>query len=210
MARTQAQVTEKVRRVWDKQAPRFDKSMAFWERRLFRGDREWACAQAEGDVLEFAVGTGRNFRHYPAGVRLTGFDLSPEMVARARATASELGLDAHLTVADATELGYADASFDTILCTYSLCSIPDAPAAVRQMHRLLRPGGRAILAEHVRSPNPVVRALEALGNLVISPFMCDDFLGEPDRYLREAGFEVGYSQRRKAGFVHRLVATKPA
>lgn len=201
-------VTEKVRRVWDKQAPRYDRSMSFWERRLFKGDREWACAQAEGDVLEFAVGTGRNFAHYPPGVRLTGFDLSPAMLDLARRRAGELGLAADLQVADATRLPYGDASFDTVLCTFSLCSIPRADAAVREMHRVLRPDGRVLMAEHVRSPNPLVRGLERLGNLVISPFMCDEFLGEPDRDLAEAGFEVTSAGRHSAGFVHRLTATK--
>lgn len=201
-------VTEKVRRIWDKQAPRYDRAMAFWERRLFQGDREWACAQVQGDVLEFAVGTGRNFTHYPQGVRLTGFDLSPAMLERAQARARELGMEADLRVADATSVPFGDESFDTVLCTFSLCSIPRADAAVREMHRVLRPGGRVLMAEHVRSPNPLVRGLERLGNLVIAPFMCDDFLNEPDRDLAEEGFEVTSAGRHSAGFVHRLTATK--
>lgn len=79
--------TERVRAIWDRQADRFDRDMAFWERVLFPGDRTWACGQAEGDVLEVAVGTGRNLDHYSPGVNLTGIDLSGEMLARARTRA---------------------------------------------------------------------------------------------------------------------------
>jgi hypothetical protein len=50
--------------------------MGFFERVLFQGGREWVCSQAEGEVLELAVGTGRNFPYYPAGIRLTGIEIS--------------------------------------------------------------------------------------------------------------------------------------
>ena len=201
--------TEKSRRVWDKHSRTYDKSMAFWERRLFQGDREWVCGQARGDVLEVAVGSGRNFSHYPGGVRLSGFDLSPAMVELAKARAEELALPADLQVADATRLPYGDASFDTVICTYSLCAIPDPAAAVREMHRVLRPGGRAVLSEHVRSGNPLVLAAQGLVSAVTVPLMNEHFLRSPDRTLREAGFEITHSERRKAGFVHRMLARKP-
>lgn len=58
-------LTECVRGIYDRMAPRFDSKIGFWEKVLFRGGREWACAQAKGDVLEIAVGTGRNLGLYP-------------------------------------------------------------------------------------------------------------------------------------------------
>lgn len=200
--------TEKSRRVWDKHSRTYDKSMAFWERRLFRGDREWVCAQAEGDVLEVAVGSGRNFSFYPEGVALSGFDLSPAMVELARARAEELGLRADLQVADATHLPYPDDSFDTVVCTYSLCAIPDPAAATREMFRVLRPRGGALLSEHVRSANPLVLAVQGLLSIVSVPLMNEHFLRQPDKHLRAAGFDITHSERHKAGFVHRLTATK--
>lgn len=201
---------EKSRRVWDKHSRTYDKSMAFWERKIFRGDREWVCGQAKGDVLEVAVGSGRNFSYYPEGIRLSGFDLSPAMVELARARAEELGLEVDLQVADAARLPYADASFDTVICTYSLCAIPDPVAAVREMHRVLRPGGQAVLSEHVRSGNPLVLAAQSLVSAVTVPLMNEHFLRTPDRTLRAAGFDLSHSERRNAGFVHRMLATKPA
>lgn len=202
--------TEKSRRVWDKHSRTYDKSMAFWERRVFQGDREWVCGQAKGDVLEVAVGSGRNFSFYPGGVALSGFDLSPAMVELARARAEELGLDVDLQVADATRLPYADASFDTVVCTYSLCAIPDPAAAAREMFRVLRPGGQAVLSEHVRSGNPLVLAAQGIVSAVTVPLMNEHFLRHPDKHLDAAGFALTHSDRRKAGFVHRMIATKPA
>src|SRR5437868_3820916 len=71
--------TERVRRIWEKLAPKYDKLIKFPERWLFAGGRDWVCSQATGNVLEIAVGTGRNFEHYPANVRLTAIDLSESM-----------------------------------------------------------------------------------------------------------------------------------
>ena len=79
--------TERIRRIMDKLAPGYDRQMAFVEKVLFGGGRAWVCSQAHGEVLEIALGTGRNLPYYPAGVRLTGIELSPAMldVAKARA-----------------------------------------------------------------------------------------------------------------------------
>src|SRR2546423_3342355 len=73
-----------LRRFYDKSAGRYDRQISFFERVLFAGGREWVCSQAEGDVLELAVGTGRNLRHYAPTVRVTGIEYSPGMLELAR------------------------------------------------------------------------------------------------------------------------------
>lgn len=201
--------TERVRRVWDRQADRFDREMAFWERVLFAGDREWACSQARGDVLEIAVGTGRNLAHYPPGVRVTGVDLSPEMLSRARDRAHELRIDVGIQEGDAQALPFDDASFDTVLCTYSLCSIPDDRAATREMARVLRPGGELVLVEHVASPQPLVRAIQWVIHQVTYRLAMEHMLRRPRRAVADAGLEPVHLERRKAGIVDRIVARKP-
>ncbi len=122
--------TDRVRRIFDKQAPKYDRSMARFERLLFSGNREWACSQAEGEVLEVAAGTARNLPFYPAGVRLTGVELSPEMAELGSKRAEEQGRQIDLRVGDAESLDFPDESFDTVVCTYGLCTIPDHAAAV--------------------------------------------------------------------------------
>src|SRR5919197_4103889 len=113
------------RRYWDKHATQYDRQMRFFERVLFGDSRLWVCSQARGDVLEVAIGTGRNLQFYPQGVRLTGIDLSPAMLNIARGRARELGREVELREGDAQTLPFPDGSFDTVVCTLSLCSIPD-------------------------------------------------------------------------------------
>ena len=148
---------DRVRRIWDRYAPRYDKEMRFWERVMFAGGREWVCTQATGETLEVAVGTGLNLPYYPTQVTLTGVDLSPAMLAVARERAAGLGRAVSLWEANAEQLPFDDGSFDTVVCTLALCSIPDDRAAIAQMYRVLRPGGRLLLLDHVAAPNPLLR-----------------------------------------------------
>src|SRR3712207_4704116 len=159
---TSSEATERQRRVWDKRARTFDRSMGLMERLLFGDGRAWVCSQASGEVLEVAVGTGRNFDFYPDDVRLTGIELSSEMLAIARCRAAEVGLQAELRQGDAQALPFPHASFDTVVCTFSLCSIPDDRRAVVEMKRVLRPGGRLLLIDHVPSTTRLWRGIQWL------------------------------------------------
>jgi len=87
--------TERVRRPQDREAPRYDRQIAVFERLLFT-DGQWVCRQAQGRVLELAVGTARNLPYYPAKVSLTGIELSDEMLAIGRRRARELAREADL------------------------------------------------------------------------------------------------------------------
>jgi ubiquinone/menaquinone biosynthesis C-methylase UbiE len=202
--------TNRIREIFDKQAPKYDRSMARFERLVFSGNREWACSQAQGDVLEIAAGTARNLPFYPEGVRVTGIELSPEMAELGRKRAAELGREIDMRVGDAEHLDLPDESFDTVVCTYGLCTIPDDRAAVREAKRVLRPGGRLLLAEHVRSPNPIVRAIQRLIDPLAHRFGGDNLLREPLELLAEEAFEVEEVKRSKAGFVELVAARNPA
>lgn len=208
-ARTEKE-TERVRGLWDRTAPKFDRRVSFWERNLFKDGREWVCSRARGDVLEIAVGTGRNLRYYPRGVRLTGIELSPKMLEIAHQRAHELGRDADLRGGDAQRLEFADESFDTVVCTLSLCSIPDEARAVAEVHRVLRPDGHLVLLEHVRSHSKVVRAFQWLIERVTVPLEGDHQLREPLRHVRAKGFAIEELERYGWGIVERAIARKPA
>ena len=201
--------TDRIRRIFDKQAPKYDRTMARVERLLFSGTREWACSRAQGEVLEIAVGTARNLDHYPDGTKLTGIELSPVMAELGRRRADEVGQEIDIRVGDAESLEFGDESFDTVVCTFSLCTIPDARAAVGEAMRVLRPGGRFVLAEHVRSPNPVVRAIQRILDPLAHRFGGDNLLREPLGPLGEAGFEVEELERSKAGYLELVSARKP-
>jgi ubiquinone/menaquinone biosynthesis C-methylase UbiE len=206
---TQETETQRVRRLYDRDAHKYDREMNFFDRLLFRGGREWVCTRASGEVLEIAIGTGRNLPHYPPDVRLTGIELSPAMLEIARGRAREVGRDIDLRIGDAQALEFPDASFDTAVSTLSLCTIPDAGAAVAEVRRVLRPGGRFLLLEHVRSPRSAVRFAQRLLDPLAVRFYADHLLREPLDYLQAHGFDVDQVERAKGGIVERVAARKP-
>lgn len=207
MSGNRADETERLRQQWDRQAPHYDREMRLMERLLFGDGRAWVCAQAAGDVLEVAVGTGRNFPFYPGDVRLTGIDLSPVMLTIARRRAEDLGLDVNLREADAQALPFPDVSFDTVVCTLSLCTIPDDRRAVAEMWRVLRPGGRLLLLDHIRSSVGLVRGVQRGLEALTRGF--DNLLRRPAEHVLARGFQVEQQERFKLGMVERLSARKP-
>ena len=201
---------ERIRHLYAQEAPIYDRAMRVAERLLLGGAREWVCGRARGEVLEIAVGTGRNPPYYAADIRLTGIDLSPGMLALARRRAGEMGRDADLRLGDAERLEFADESFDTVVCTYSLCTIPNDAQAVSEMRRVLRLGGKLLLAEHLRSPVGTVRAVQRLLEPLADRFAADHLLREPLELVRAEGLVVEELERRKLGIVEFLAAIKPA
>ncbi|MGH2724076.1 MAG: class I SAM-dependent methyltransferase [Actinomycetota bacterium] len=200
---------ERVRRYWGRAAGSYDRAMRFFDRTLFAGGREWVCSQARGNVLEIGVGTGRNLPFYPDEVRLTGIDLSPATLEIARARARELRRDVDLREGDAQALDFEDRRFDTVVSTLALCSVPRYRAAIAEVLRVLRPGGRFLLLEHVRSTNPMVRAGQRLLNPLAVRFQADHLLRDPLDHLRVAGFDILRTERLRAGIVERVAARKP-
>lgn len=200
--------TERVSAIYDRQAPLYDRMTAIFERLLFRGGREWVCAQARGTVLEIAIGTGRNLAFYPQDVELIGIDISPEMLERARRRADALGRPVELRVGDAQALPFPDASFDTVVVTLGLCTIPDERRAVAEAHRVLRPGGRFLLLEHVRSPLVPVRAVQRLLDPLAVRFQGCHLTREPLDRLTAEVFAIERVERSKSGIVERVRARK--
>src|SRR5215469_15406357 len=200
--------TERVREIFEASAAEYDRGMAFNERLLFGDGRAWACSQARGQVLEIAIGTGRNLPFYPAGVEITGIEISPAMLLIARNLAHSLGRQVDLVVGDAQALPFPDQRFDTVVCTISLCSIPDERQAIAEAWRVLRPGGRFVALEHVRSPNTIIRGLERLLDSWSVRTQADHLLREPAETVQAAGFRIDYLKRQKLGIVKRLIASK--
>lgn len=113
--------------------------------------RQRLLQQASGKVLEIAAGTGKNLGYYPRICRITAVDLSPAMLQLARKRAMRLNLDVDFLVMDAEALAFPDQSFDTVVDSLSLCTIPDPVVALREMARVCRWDGRILLVEHGRS-----------------------------------------------------------
>ena len=201
--------TERQRRIWNKSASSYDGQMDFVERLLGRGDREWLGERATGRVLEVAIGTGRSLPFYVTATSLTGVDLSPEMLAVARRRADERGLPLDLLEGDAEALPVEDAAYDTVLCSLSLCTIPDPAAAIAEMKRALVPGGRLLLLDHVASSWPPVYAVQWLVERISIRVAGEHYTRRSLPLVEAAGFEIVESARQKAGSMERIHARKP-
>ena len=195
-------------RYWDKKSRGYDREMGKWDRVLFGDSRPWACSQASGDTLEVAVGTGLNIPFYPLDVRLTGIDLSDGMLEIARGRAEQLDRAVDLRQGNAHSLPFETGSFDTVVCTFGLCAIPDLDAAVDEMVRVLRPGGTLILLDHIRSSSRIARGVQRLLELVTVPLGGEHFLRRPLEDVTARGLQIERVQRFKLGLVERLAARK--
>lgn len=137
----------------------YDRFNASAERAGLREQRHDLLAQATGATIEIGAGTGLNLAHYPPAVtRLVLVEPDPYMRERLRRRAARLGRDAEILDAAAGRLPCPDASFDTAVVTFALCSVPDEQAALSEITRVLAPGGRLLFLEHVRSADPRVAA----------------------------------------------------
>ncbi len=198
------------RRYWDRHSASYDKQMGFFDRHLFGGSRAWVCSQATGETLEVGIGTGLNLPFYGQQARLTGIDFSPDMLALARQRATRLGREADLREADALALPFPDASFDTVVCTFTLCAVPDDRKAVAEMARVLRPGGLLLLADHVAASAWPLRAVQRALDLVTVPLQGEHFTRRPLLHVQAQGLQIEQHERFKLGITEQLAARKPA
>lgn len=142
-----------ISRLYDKLfASLYDKFFAAAERDGMAARRKELLSNARGRVLEIGAGTGLNVDSYPETLdRLVLTEPSEPMAKRMLDKVAESPLDPEVVIATAEELPFDDASFDTIVSTLVLCTVPDPAAALAEIQRLLAPGGQLLLLEHVRS-----------------------------------------------------------
>ena len=121
------------------------------------GYRQQTIGAARGHVLEIGVGSGMNLPIYGSAVdRVCGIDPSPELLDRARERVAAARVPVSLARAAAEQLPFRDAAFDTLVMTWTLCSIPNPSAALNEMRRVLKPGGRLLFVEHGLAPEPAI------------------------------------------------------
>jgi ubiquinone/menaquinone biosynthesis C-methylase UbiE len=169
----------------------YDRQMAKIEQAQLRDLRQGLLAAAAGDVLEIGGGTGANLPCYGPGVgSLTITEPEPPMLRRLQRRAREQAPLARVLRAPAEDLPFDDGTFDVAVSTLVLCGVSDQPRALRQLRRVLRPGGRLLLIEHVRADDArLARRQDRLNWLNRLVVRCD--CNRPTlASVREAGFTV--------------------
>lgn len=182
------------------------------ERLLFKRWRKELWRQITGpQVLEIGVGTGKNFPYYPEEIQVTGIDISPGMLKRAKQLLSEKQKDhVILKEMDAQDMDFPDNHFDDVVATFVFCSVPDPILGLKDALRVTKPGGKLHLLEHMRADHA------ALGSVM-------DKLDSPIHYLigvhiarktvsnvKNAGWNIEtVKDLTSNGIVKKIVATKP-
>jgi ubiquinone/menaquinone biosynthesis C-methylase UbiE len=178
--------------------------------------RKKLLANAAGEVLEVGVGTGLNLPHYPAHVRqITTVDPNPGMRKSLLKRITQTGTKVDHRVVGSEELPFEDATFDCVVSTWTLCSIRDVQRAMRELYRVLKPGGRFLFLEHGLSDIPKVRTWQRrLNGLQMFLAGCRLDLNVGDLFAGQgfASVEIGNFYLEKTpkthGFMYQGIATK--
>jgi ubiquinone/menaquinone biosynthesis C-methylase UbiE len=178
-------------------AAMYDRMLGKAERDGLSDHRRALLAAANGDVLEIGGGTGANLEYYGEGVRtLTIVEPEKPMLRRLQRHIEQSAPQAKALRAPAEDLPFNDASFDVVVSTLVLCTVDDVPRALREVHRVLRPGGKLLFIEHVRSDDP---ALARTQDCMLPINVRIGHGCHPNRRtldsIREAGFEVSSLER---------------
>ncbi len=176
----------------------YDRAFAATEEAGLREMRAELLRQARGRVLELGSGTGLNLELYPReGLDcLTLTEPDPHMIKQLRKRVGEIGCAADLVETGAEDLPFDDDSYDTVVVTLVLCTVPDQPAALKEIARVLKPGGQLLFLEHVRANQP---GLAQWQDRLETPWR---FLGDGCHCnrdtvagIRAAGFQVAEIER---------------
>jgi len=200
---------DEVRRKYDRVAWMYDfmeSPMEFFSFADFRRD---LLSQARGKILEIGVGTGKNLPWYPPGADLTGIDVSPRMLERARKKAEERGMHPRLEVMDVERMAFPDRTFDTAVSTFVFCSVLHPQRGLAEIRRVLKKGGTALFLEHVRSENTLAGAVMDLVNPVINALVGPHINRRTVDFIEEAGFEILSVENRGGKIIKKIVARNP-
>ncbi|ADH98163.1 class I SAM-dependent methyltransferase [Salisediminibacterium selenitireducens] len=201
-----SQQTERVRRRYNRNAAIYD----LIDRSISGKQRRELLQYARGEILEVGVGTGANLPYYPKGVRVTGIDLSPGMLKKAKERMVTLAgdTDIHLEEMDVEELPFADKTFDTIVTSCVYCSVPDPVKGMKEMRRVLKDDGEILMLEHMRSENPVIGFGMDLVNPVVRRLWGANINRDTMGNLEAAGLDVRAEVRVMGTIMRRLTVRK--
>jgi ubiquinone/menaquinone biosynthesis C-methylase UbiE len=164
---------------------------------MVQARRRALVPQARGKVLEIGMGTGRNLPFYDRSqiTQLVGVDPALQMHSLAQRRSAQAGLDVELVGLTAERLPLPDESFDTVVCTYTLCSIAHPVAALREVWRVLKPDGQFLFCEHGRAPDASVARWQTRIQPLWTPMMGGCHLDrDVPALLREAGLQAEVDQ----------------
>jgi len=195
---------------YDRASVRYDRMEGIIENLFFRRFRHLAVSLAGGKVLEAGVGTGKNLSHYRSGVELTAVDFSPGMLRKAGEKKEQLEMQGvELKEMDIEQLFFADNTFDSVISTFVFCTVPDPVKGLAEVYRVLKPGGRAIFLEHMRSNNPFINPFLYLMNIFSRIFLGTSMVRETQKNIENSGLIIRHVRYLLLDVVRLIITEKP-
>lgn len=201
--------TEAARKRYNRIAFAYDFMEGFAERWRFSKWRRMLWSKVDGrNILEVGVGTGKNFPYYPADAEITAIDFSEKMLARAPDKARNRGVKVCLLQMDVQKLEFADNTFDTVVATFVFCSVPDPILGLKEVERVLKPGGKLLLLEHVLAANRTLALLMNLVNPVVVRLMGPNINRQTIDNVARSGLVIDRVTHLAAGIFNLIEARK--
>jgi ubiquinone/menaquinone biosynthesis C-methylase UbiE len=196
-------------RRYDRVAWRYDFLESPMEKMFFSKLRKQMLADVRGKVLDVGVGTGKNLPYFPQGIDLTGIDISPKMLEKARKRAKRLGINFDFEVMDVEDLRFPDSTFDFVVVTFVFCSVTDPVKGLRELARVVKDDGAILMLEHVRSENRVIGKLMDWFNPVARWLFGPNINRRTVANVEAAGLEVISVESKGPKILKKIVARRP-
>ncbi len=184
-------ITEKTKKRYNRFSYIYDLVEIPMENSLFKKWRTDLINPLKGNILEIGVGTGKNLSYYNKEAKVIGIDLSPGMLSKAEERLKQLNRkNIKLMEMDAQNLKFKDNSFDYVICTFVLCSIPDPIKALEEMKRVVKPNGKILMIEHMLSKNKLIAFYENIHNPITRFLFGFNVNRKTDENVIKAGLKI--------------------
>jgi len=200
--------TEELKEKYDASARWYDLVDAPQEQLVVKKLRRRLLRRASGEVLEVAAGRGANLPHYPEGCRVTAVDVSPAMLEIAEMRAEKLGLYVDFRLMDAEDLGFPDATFETVVSSLTVCTFPNPVTVLKGMARVCKPDGHILLLEHGRSDRAWLGRFQDLREESHAKQLGCYWNREPLELVEQANLVTVYARRTFLGIFHEIEAKR--
>jgi len=187
----------------------FDSLEFLMERRVQPWRRQLWDRIGPGEILEVGIGTGKNMPFYPEGGKIYGIDLSNGMLEQARKRTDRAMQSLDLREMDVQALDFPDDSFDAAVATFVFCSVPDPILGMQELARVVKPGGKIVLLEHVRLDHPLIGWLMDIINPLVVRMVGANINRQTVRNAQRAGLVLESVEDMTANGLVKLINARP-